>query len=51
MNIFKDMQEFGVSVENIIFAQLPFGTSNDLSRTFNWGATPSHKMKTDLEAL
>lgn len=51
MNILKDMEEYGVAIESIIFTQFPFGTANDLSRAFKWGATPSRKMKTNLGYL
>ena len=51
MNIVKDLKEHGVTLESIIFTQFPFGTSNDLSRTFGWGATPSRNMKFDLDYL
>jgi len=48
MNLLKEIEDNGVILNSIIFTQFPFGTANDLSRTFNWGATPSRKMKNDL---
>lgn len=51
MNIVKELKEHGVALESIIFTQFPFGTSNDLSRAFGWGATPSRNMKFDLDYL
>lgn len=51
MNIVKEMEEHGVMIESIVFTVFPFGTSNDLSRAFNWGATPSRRLKNDLEYL
>ena len=45
MNLLKEMEDYGIVLKSIIFTQFPFGTANDLSRTFNWGATPSKKIK------
>ena len=46
MNIVKETLSYG-----LIFATLPFGTANDLSRAFNWGTKPSEKMRNNLELL
>ncbi|CAI2368462.1 unnamed protein product [Moneuplotes crassus] len=51
MNILKEMEDYGVILDNVIFTQFPFGTANDLARAFSWGATPSQRMKTDLRYL
>lgn len=51
MNIVKELKDHGVNIDVIIFTQFPFGTSNDLSRAFNWGAKPSRRMKNNLEYL
>mmetsp|Transcript_27401 Transcript_27401/g.24286 ORF Transcript_27401/g.24286 Transcript_27401/m.24286 type:complete len:93 (-) Transcript_27401:987-1265(-) len=48
MNILKEMEDFGIHLKSIVFTQFPFGTANDLSRAFNWGKTPSKKLKNDL---
>lgn len=51
MNILKEMEDYGCVIESIIFTQFPFGTANDLSRAFKWGATPTRKMKHDIGYL
>lgn len=48
MNILKEMEDFDIDLKSIIFTKFPFGTANDLSRTFKWGPKPSRKMKNDL---
>jgi len=51
MNIVMDLNNYGINLDSMVFTSFPFGTANDLSRTFNWGATPSRKMKYNLEYL
>lgn len=51
MNVVKEIEDSGIDVDKLQFVQLPFGTSNDISRIFGWGSRPRRKMKRNLGFL
>jgi diacylglycerol kinase family enzyme len=51
MRVVKEIQDFGIDLDKLQFVQLPFGTSNDISRIFGWGSRPRRKMKRNLGFL
>jgi diacylglycerol kinase family enzyme len=48
MNIAQEFKNHGININMLSFVVFPFGTTNDIARSFGWGETPSNKMTENL---
>jgi diacylglycerol kinase family enzyme len=48
MTMAQELKNHGININMLSFVVFPFGTANDIARSFGWGETPSNKMMENL---